>query len=167
MHHNNLIYWLLPLVCLLGACTVAPPQVELFAVDGAEVEWPTPGNTPIGTHQLGDTVEIRIKVKDNRGLDDVQLYATMGETEPLSRIWLFEANFSYIPAVRTGDLTVRIVMRPDSVYDDTRTGFNENEPNWVEGIYGLRTDTLQEIQLEIWDYQGGITSEAYRFVVKS
>lgn len=168
MNHKNVTYWLLAWACLLGACVVAPPQVEVFAVDGAEVEWPTPGNTPIGTHQLGDTVDIRIKVKDNRSLATIELYATKGETQdiPAPRILVFSAQYSSIPAVSTSDLTVRIVMRPDSIHDRVYTGFSEEEPNWIGGIYGLRTDTLQEIELEIFDYQNRITREAYRFVVK-
>jgi hypothetical protein len=169
MNDKKLITWLLLGACLLGACVVAPPEVEIFTVDGAEVEWPTPTNTPIGTHQLGDTVEIRIKAKDNRSLATLELFSLRRDTNSFRpyRASLFLAQFSLKPTERATDLRVRIVMRKDSIENRSYTGFSEDEPNWVEGIYDLRTDTLQEIELEIWDYQNRITNETYRFVVES
>jgi len=155
------------LICsMLGACVVAPPDVEIFSVDGAEVEWPTPGNTPIGYHQLGDTLELRIKAKDNRSLAFVELHAKANPDQPNVSVSLFLAQYSLRPIVTQTDLAINIILREDSVSERVNTGFSETEPNWVEGIYGLKTDTLQEFILEVWDYQNRHSREAYRFVVE-
>ena len=149
------------LIMGVAACVVAPPEVEEFLANGDPVLLATPRQPGIRAHAWGDTVQFDLRVRDNGGIRSVTASLPVSTTD--NRIISVVPFYQYSapdPSSNRAQVTFQVRLVSDSV-----RGSLYNSDNFVNGVFGLEPDTLQEFYFEVRDDKGHWTERFYRFIV--
>ncbi|MEO1449755.1 MAG: hypothetical protein AAFV07_09495, partial [Bacteroidota bacterium] len=103
------------IVCLITGCVLAPPDFSEFSVDEIAVELPGLGDSLMGTHRLGDTLSFSVKVRDNKGIVNLNATKTpLGGGGVVVIQPFLQYNLSLQPS-RSFEFSWKVVLTPDTV----------------------------------------------------